>query len=303
MVKIGVLLPTREAVMYAGDGDPRPLVDLARGAEALGYDSVWAGDSLLAKPRAEALTLLAGVASATERVELGTAVLIASQRNPEQLAQAVATVDALSGGRFILGIGAGPGADNVRHDHELVGADFDRRASRSIEVVERCRALWSGTEAPQMYPLPGRPGGPPVWVGGAGPRNLERTGRLADGWFPISPTVEAFSTGLAAVRASAEAAGRDPDGLSVGMYLTVVIGEPAAAEAQLAEHLELYYGAPFEVLRRFQAACSGSVDEVGSFARSFLDAGADHLCVRFGCRDVRGQMERFATEVLPGLRG
>ena len=63
MVKIGVLLPTREAVMYAGDGDPRPLVDLARGAEALGYDSVWAGDSLLAKPRAEPLTLLAGVAS------------------------------------------------------------------------------------------------------------------------------------------------------------------------------------------------------------------------------------------------
>ena len=83
------------------------LVELARQAEALGYDSVWAGDSLLAKPRAEPLTLLAGVATATERVELGTAVLIASQRNPEQLAQASATLDALSGGRFILGIGAG----------------------------------------------------------------------------------------------------------------------------------------------------------------------------------------------------
>lgn len=303
MTKIGVLLPTRESVMYDdGTGDPRPLVALAAQAESLGFDSVWAGDSLLAKPRAEPLTLLAGVAAVTERVELGTAVLIASQRNPEQLAQAAATLDALAGGRLVLGIGAGPGADNVRRDHDLVGANFDRRASRSIEVIERCRSLWAGTDDDQMYPLPGRPGGPPIWIGGEGKRTLERTGRLADGWFPISASVEAFRRGLDGVRASAEAAGRDSDDLDVCIYSTVVVGEPAAAQAELSEHLELYYNAPFDAIRKVQGVVAGSADQVGEFVQSFIDAGANHVCVRFACRDVAGQMELFANELLPQLR-
>jgi alkanesulfonate monooxygenase SsuD/methylene tetrahydromethanopterin reductase-like flavin-dependent oxidoreductase (luciferase family) len=115
MTKIGLLLPTREAVIYGDEsGDPRPLVDLAIRAEDLGFDSVWAGDSLLARPRAEPLTLLAGVATQTSDIELGTAVLLPSLRNPEQLAQATATLDALSGGRFILGVGAGPGTPLVK---------------------------------------------------------------------------------------------------------------------------------------------------------------------------------------------
>ena len=88
-------------------------MDLAKNAEAAGFDSVWAGDSLLAKPRAEPLALLAGIATATERVSLGTAVLLSAMRNPVQLAQMAATVDALSGGRLILGIGGGPGGEAV----------------------------------------------------------------------------------------------------------------------------------------------------------------------------------------------
>lgn len=303
MTKIGVLLPTRESVMYDnGSGDPRPLVALAKQAETLGYDSVWAGDSLLAKPRAEPLTLLAGVAAVTERVELGTAVLIASQRNPEQLAHAGATLDALSGGRFILGVGAGPGADNVRRDHELVGANFDKRSSRAIEVIQRCRSLWTGADGDQMYPLPARPAGPPIWIGGEGPRTLERTGRLADGWFPISPDVETFAAGLATVRQSAEAAGRDPGSLDIGIYSTVVMDDdPANAMAQLSEHLELYYSAPFDAIRRFQGVTAGTPEHCGEFVQSFIDAGANHVCVRFACRSVGDQMERF-SDMLPELR-
>ena len=302
MVKVGVLLPSRETVMYdQGTGDPRRLVAIARQAEDLGYDSVWAGDSLLAKPRSDPLTLLAGVATVTQRVELGTAVLLASQRNPEQLAQSVATVDALAGGRFILGIGSGPGADNVRTDHELVGADFDHRASRAIEVAKRFKALWSGSDAPQMYPLPGRVGGPPIWMGGEGPRTLERTGRLADGWFPISPTVEKFSAGLDRVRAAAAAAGRDPVELDIAIYVTVVIGDPARARAEVEEHLELYYNQPFDVISRFQGVCTGSAESVIAFIRAFIDAGVDHVCVRFATRDVEGQMSVLA-EHLGALR-
>ena len=287
--------------MYSGTGDPRPLVDLAVQAEHAGFDSVWAGDSLLAKPRAEPLTLLAGVATATERVELGTAVLIASQRNPEQLAQAAATLDALSGGRFILGVGAGPGADNVRIDHELVGADFDRRSSRVFEVVERCRALWNGVDAPQMYPLSGRSGGPPIWMGGEGPRTLERTGRLADGWFPITPDVATFSTKLSKVRESAEAAGRDPDSLDIAMYVTVVIGDEPTARAALAEHSELYYNKPAAEVASWQAGCAGPIEQVVDFIGGFIDAGAEHVCVRFATRDVDEQLQLLADH-LPEFR-
>ena len=166
---IGVLLPTRESVIYGdGRGDPRPLVDLAVDIEAAGFDSIWAGDSLLARPRPEPLTLLAGVAARTSRCTLGTAVLLPSLRNAEQLAQVAATLDAMSSGRFVLGIGAGPGTAGVERDHDLVGADFTHRASRSFAIVERMRQLWRGDDE-QMFPLPITAGGPPVWCGGSGP--------------------------------------------------------------------------------------------------------------------------------------
>jgi len=102
--RIGYLLPTREQIMEGRPG-AAPLLDLAARAESLGYDSVWVGDSLLARPRHEPLTLLAGVAGRVKRVELGTAVLLPALRNPVLLAHQVATLDQVSEGRLILGVG------------------------------------------------------------------------------------------------------------------------------------------------------------------------------------------------------
>ena len=300
MTKIGVLLPTREAVMYEGDGgeggtgDPRPLVELARQAEAAGFDSVWAGDSLLAKPRAEPLALLAGIATVTEKVSLGTAVMLTAMRNPVQLAQMAATVDALSGGRLILGIGGGPGGEAVQADFEHVGADFVRRSSWSVEVIEQARSLWRGDGVAQMYPRTARPNGPPIWIGGAGPRTLERTGRHADGWFPISATVDEFSSGLSQVRDAAEQAGRAPSDLTIACYLTINIGEQAQAQRELEEHSQLYYGAPHKIISRVQGSIAGDRDRVGEWMQSFIDAGAEHLCVRFASPDPQTQLGRFA---------
>src|SRR5260370_5024866 len=108
----GLLLPSREALLWA-DGDLAFLIEAARQAEKAGFDSVWAGDSLLARPRGEPLTLLAGVAGATTRVSLGTAVLLPLPRNPLSLAPSLATLRRLAHGRGAGGLG--PGAEPPRH--------------------------------------------------------------------------------------------------------------------------------------------------------------------------------------------
>ena len=112
-LRIGYLLPTRESVME-GRPEAAPLLNLAERAEALGYDSVWVGDSVLARPRHEPITLLAGVAARTQRVKLGTAVLLPALRNPVLLAHQVATLDQVSEGRVILGVGIATDVPNIR---------------------------------------------------------------------------------------------------------------------------------------------------------------------------------------------
>ena len=110
---VGYLLPTREKIMN-GQPDAAPLLRPAEQAENLGYESVWVGDSLTSRPRHEPLTLLAGVAGRTRRVRLGTAVLLPALRHPLLLAQQVATVDQVSAGRVILGVGIAFDQPNIR---------------------------------------------------------------------------------------------------------------------------------------------------------------------------------------------
>src|SRR5688572_23693573 len=106
MVRFGVLLPTREAALQ-GDGDAKRLFEIARVAEEAGLDSVWAGDSLTARPRPEPLTLLAGIAAACHTVTIGTAALTAALRNPILAAHSVATLDQVAEGRLVLALGSG----------------------------------------------------------------------------------------------------------------------------------------------------------------------------------------------------
>jgi alkanesulfonate monooxygenase SsuD/methylene tetrahydromethanopterin reductase-like flavin-dependent oxidoreductase (luciferase family) len=115
MVSHGFVLPTRGVVLSADDSLEQAarvqseVIGLARRAEALGFDGVWAGDSVLAKPRLEPLSTLAAVAGATESVTLGTAVYLLQLRNPVHVAHQTATVDQVSGGRLALGVGVGVG--------------------------------------------------------------------------------------------------------------------------------------------------------------------------------------------------
>ena len=141
--RIGYLLPTREHIME-GRPEAAPLLELAQRAEGLGYDSIWVGDSVLARPRHDAITLLAAVAGRTRRVALGTAVLLPALRNPVLLAHQVATLDQVSDGRVILGVGIASDVPNIRAEFAACGVDWDKRLGRMMEGLRLCRALWTG---------------------------------------------------------------------------------------------------------------------------------------------------------------
>jgi alkanesulfonate monooxygenase SsuD/methylene tetrahydromethanopterin reductase-like flavin-dependent oxidoreductase (luciferase family) len=302
--KLGYLLPTRERIMQ-GEPETGPILALAGRAEALGFDSVWVGDSLLARPRHEPLTLLAGVAGRVPRVALGTAVLLPALRNPVVLAHLVATLDQVSEGRLILGVGFARDVPNIRAEFTAAGVPFEKRVGRMMEGLRLCRALWSGQAVDWdgrwqvtggvLAPTPYRAGGPPLWIGGNLPASLKRAGKWFDGWFPNNPDAATFGAQWQEVRAIARAAGRDPQGMTGAMYLTLALDADAArAEARLNAFLERYYDQPAELLRRRQACYAGPAEGLAAWLDGYACAGAGHLVLRFAGEHER-HLEAVAT--------
>lgn len=290
-VRLGYLLPTREQVM-AGQFEVRSLLDLASRAAALGFDAIWVGDSLLARPRHDPLTLLAALAARVPAVALGTAVLLPALRNPVLLAQQIATIDQIAEGRLILGVGIASDLPNIRAEFVAAGVPFEKRVGRLLEGLSLCRALWTGTrvdwegrwtvEGGVLGPLPHRPGGPPIWLAGAQPASLQRVAKLFDGWLPNSPTPTRWAQQWQEVEASARAAGRDPDALVGAMYLTLAVDEDAArAQARLDAYLAQYYGRPATEVRARQACYAGPVQGMVDWLTAYAQAGAKHLVLRF----------------------
>ncbi|HUB11212.1 MAG TPA: LLM class flavin-dependent oxidoreductase [Acetobacteraceae bacterium] len=301
--KLGYLLPTRESIM-AGRPEARPLLELAVRAEALGYDSVWVGDSLLARPRHEPLTLLAAVAGRVPRVALGTAVLLPALRNPVLLAHQVATLDQVSEGRLILGVGFASDRPNIRAEFTAAGVPWDKRLGRMMEGLRLCKALWSGAPVDwdgrwhvaqgMLAPTPYRTGGPPLWIGGNLPASLQRAGKWFDGWFPNAPDAATYDANWTQIRAVAQQAGRDAAALTGAMYLTVSLDDDAArADARLNAFLQGYYGQPADVLRRRQICYAGPAGGIAEWLAGYAQAGATHLVLRFA-GDHERQLEALA---------
>lgn len=300
--KLGYLLPTRERIME-GRPETGPLLTLAERAEALGYDSVWVGDSLLARPRHAPLTMLAGIAGRTRRLELGTAVLLPALHNPVLLAHQVATLDQLCEGRLILGVGIARDLPSIRAEFTAAGVPFEKRVGRMLEGLRLCRALWSG-EAVEwegrwevrgaLAPTPHRHGGPPIWIGGNRGTSLGQVGRWFEGWFPNSPDPATWAAQWAEVREIARQAGRDPTTLTGAMYLTLSIERDAArAEARLNAFLESYYGGPAAELRSWQACYAGEAAGAVDWLSAYVAVGASHLVLRFA-GDAERQLETLA---------
>lgn len=303
--RIGYLLPTREQVME-GRPEAAPLLALAGRAEALGYASIWVGDSVLARPRHDPLTLLAAVAGRTRRVQLGTAVLLPALRNPVLLAHQVATLDQIAEGRVILGVGIASDVANIRAEFAACGVPWEKRVGRMLEGLRLCRALWGGEavdwdgrwtmQGAVLGPVPHRPGGPPIWLAGAAPATIERVGRHFDGWFPNGHDPAAFAETFGAMRAVAREAGRDPAELTGAVYLTLAIDEdPARAEARIDAFMGSYYGQRPDVMRKRQRCYAGGLAGARELIAEYAAAGVGHLVLRFA-----GAHERH-LELLAGL--
>jgi alkanesulfonate monooxygenase SsuD/methylene tetrahydromethanopterin reductase-like flavin-dependent oxidoreductase (luciferase family) len=311
-VEFGVLLPTREAVM-SGRPETAPLLAMAERAEAAGFDSVWIGDSLTARPRHEPLTLLAAVAARTRRVSLGTGVLLPALRNPVVLAHVVGTLDRVAEGRVILGVGIAADTPAIRREFAAAGVPFERRVGRVLETLEICRALWRrdgvsfggkhfALQDVTLEPKPHRPGGPPIWIGGSGPTALREAARF-DAWFPTGPSVDFFAEQLPRVQAAARAAGRAADAVIGAAYVTLALDpSPAAAEQRLHGFLETYYAAPARAIMARQACYAGPIEGCVEWLQRWIDAGARHLALRFAGGDQLAQVDEAASRLLPRLK-
>jgi len=216
-------VPAKKAAWEADAGGPE-IATIARGADRLGYRYVTCSDHVLVAASYaptmgatwyEPAATLGFVAGATERIELLTHVVVLPYRHPLVTAKTYATLDRLSGGRVILGVGSG----HAKPEFRTLGAPFERRGRYTDEAIGALRAAWKDEVASfegelvkfrdvMIAPRPLRSGGPPIWVGGNGPAALARAARLGDGWIPWQLTVGDFAAAVAKGGALRAEAGR-----------------------------------------------------------------------------------------------
>ncbi len=301
--RIGYLLPTREAIMQ-GRPETGPLLALAARAEELGFDAVWVGDSLLARPRHDPLTFLAAVAARTRKVMVGTAVFLPALRNPVILAHQLATVDRISEGRLVLGAGIASDVQNIHDEFAAAGVPWEGRVGRMMEGLRLARPLWTGNpvdwegrwivKGGVLGPTPHRPGGPPIWLAGSVRPAFERAARHFDGWFANEPDLARWTQQWREVQEILRAIGREPTGFAAANYVTLALDDdPSRAEARIDAFLESYYGQPAAVMRRRQACFGGPSAAAAEWLKAYAEAGVSDLIVRF-TGDHEHQLEEVA---------
>jgi len=300
----GVWLPTIDEL--------RRLVALADGS---GYDSLWVGDHISFHIAIlDPLLQLAQAAVMSRRLILGTDVFLVPLRHPTPVAKQVATLDHLTEGRFIFGVGVG---GEFAKEFEACGVPVAERGARLDESIAVMRKLWSGKPATHdgrffkfegvtMQPPPRQPGGPPIWCGGRQDAALRRIGRTTDGWMSYVITPEMFRSGLEKIAAAAAQAGRVFDrGFGTAHLLFTCVDdtyEKALDKATVS--LSQRYGMDFR--KAAQRYCAlGPPHRVAETILRFHEAGVRHVILDFvGPYEERDrQIERFAAEAMPLLAG
>ena len=290
-----------------GEVDVGMIRSFASRAEELGYDSLWVVEQLVGSiPTPEPLTLLTYLSAVTERIRLGSAVIIATTRNPAMLAKQLSTLDVLSGGRLTVGTALG----GRPWTYPLFGGPSERRVRHFVESIGVMKALWTQEravfdgelwklEGVPMSPKPLQKPHPPLWFGGRHPTGLRRVARMADGFMGAgSTTTSQFREHVQIVRRELDRRGRDPARFPISKRVYIAIDDDAdRAEARLRE----WFGGWYRNADMGSAVSVwGSVDACVEGLMEVVDAGTGMLMLN-PVFDQPEHLERLASEVGPLL--
>ena len=283
---------------------PNLVVNFAKKCEAMGLHSLWTIDRI-AYDNLEPLTILAAAAGATQRIRLGTSVLLPGLRQPALLAKTIATLDFISNGRVTLGVGFG----SRESDFNAVEVPYEGRGSRAVEGIQLMKRLWSEenvTHKGRFFNVQNLSLGPrpiqnpiPIWTGGTAEIALKRAGTWANGFICGSSAIPEFSSTWEKISSYARMAGRNPNEINkAGLTFMAINEDHAKAVKTVEDYVMRYYGR----LRADVANTSlvGPPAAVAERIEAFLSRGLDTLIIGLADPDPR-QLDLFGEKVLPLL--
>ena len=285
---------------------PENVVNFAKKCEAMGCQSMWTIDRI-AYDNLEPLTVLAAAAGVTQKIRLGTSVLLGNLRHASHIAKIVSTLDFISNGRVTLGLGFG----SRESDYKAVEIPFEHRGSRAVEQVQLMKRLWSedsvtfkgkfyNVENLSVGPKPIQKPHPPIWTGGSAEVSLKRAGTWADGFICGSSAIPDFASTWEKIAGYARAAGRDPNRIrKAGLTFMAIDDDQSKAVRAVEDYVMRYYGR----LRADVANTSlvGAPAAIADRIGAFLSRGLDTLIIGVADPDPR-QLDLFGENVLPKIR-
>ena len=328
---LGLILPNRAVVL--GAVTVRDLIDLATAGEGSGaFDTIWVGDSLLAKPRLESVALLGTLAGVTTRARLGVGCMATFvHRHPVLLAHQWASLDVLSGGRSWLAVclgGPNEASAAQAREHAAMSIQANERVGRLEEGIAVLRRLFAEEKVshegtyyrfhdvtieprPVQQPCPiwiaSNPTGL-TWKGGASAsdavveRSFRRVARCADGWMTNKLSPDEFRQQWSRIAAMAREEGRDPARLGSALYHNININEDRqAALDESKAFLDSYYTSNFKPDFVEGWTVAGSPAQCSAELRSYFEAGVGHMALRLTSWNQKGQLTRFLDEVAPAF--
>jgi probable F420-dependent oxidoreductase len=289
------------------------MLDNVRGAERLGFDGVWSGDHIIMhSPIMDVMTVLASFAAITERITLGTAVYLMPLRHPIAIAKQVASLDLLSQGRFIFGVGVG---GEIAREFNAVGVPVNERGRRTDEGLDILTRVFSEDHVSYegrhyqihdvtLEPRPKQHPYPPIWIGGRSDAAVRRTARYGSCWLGYLVSPGRLSEAMHKVQDMAPTYGRKPEDIQGGMLLFTALAKDYESGKEMAiRNLTRRYNQPFDnLVERY--CIMGTPDQCMEQLQRFIDAGMRHLVFSFTCPadQISAQLEQCAQELLPRLR-
>jgi probable F420-dependent oxidoreductase len=285
---------------------PENVVNFAKKCEAMGCHSMWTIDRIV-YDNLEPLTVLAAAAGATQKIRLGTSVLLANLRHPSHVAKIISTLDFISNGRLTVGLGFG----SRENDYKAVEIPFEHRGSRAVEQVQLMKRLWTednvtykgrfyNVENLTVGPKPIQKPHPPIWTGGSADVALKRAGTWADGFICGSSAIPDFPATWEKISGYAKAAGRDPNKINkAGLTFMAIDDDQNKAVKTVEDYVRRYYGRlRVDVANTsLVGAPSAIIDRIGAF----LSKGLDTLIIGLADPDPR-QLDLFGEKVLPKVK-